>query len=218
MINKTVEIIPAILTSDPQELKQLINEAEGVVEGVQIDVLDGQFAKNETIDPSIFQTIETNLNLDFHLMTKEPVDWIEKSTRVLAKRIIGQVEMMENQMEFIEKVIETGTLVGLAVDIATPVSDLDPEVIMSLDAILVMSVPAGFSGQKFDDSVFEKIEKLNKKREGGTFKYKICVDGGVTTDNAKKLVEVGADELFIGKRLFEGDLKENIEGYRKVVS
>ncbi len=218
MINKTVEIIPAILTSNPQELKQLINEAEGVVEGVQIDVLDGQFAKNETIDPSIFQTIETNLNLDFHLMTKEPVDWIEKSTRVLAKRIIGQVEMMENQMEFIEKVIETGTLVGLAVDIATPVSDLDPEVIMSLDAILVMSVPAGFSGQKFDDSVFEKIEKLNKKREGGTFKYKICVDGGVTTDNAKKLVEVGADELFIGKRLFEGDLKENIEGYRKVVS
>jgi len=218
MINKTVEIIPAILTSDPQELKQLINEAEGVVEGVQIDVLDGQFAKNETIDPSIFQTIETNLNLDFHLMTKEPVDWIEKSTRVLAKRIIGQVEMMENQMEFIEKVIETGTLVGLAVDIATPVSDLDPEVIMSLDAILVMSVPAGFSGQKFDDSVFEKIEKLNKKREGGTFKYKICVDGGVTTDNAKKLVEAGADELFIGKRLFEGDLKENIEGYRKVVS
>jgi len=112
MINKTVEIIPAILTSDPQELKQLINEAEGVVEGVQIDILDGQFAKNKTIDPSIFQTIETNLYLDFHLMTKEPVDWIEKSTRVSAKRIIGQVEMMENQMEFIEKVIETGTLVG----------------------------------------------------------------------------------------------------------
>ena len=218
MINKTVEIIPAILTSDPQELKQLINEAEGVVEGVQIDILDGQFAKNKTIDPSIFQTIETKLNLDFHLMTKEPVDWIEKSTRVSAKRIIGQVEMMENQMEFIEKVIETGTLVGLAVDIATPVSDLDPEVIMSLDAILVMSVPAGFSGQKFDDRVFQKIKKLNKKREEGNLKYKICVDGGVTTDNAEKLVEAGADELFIGKRLFEGDLKENIEGYRKVVS
>jgi len=106
----------------------------------------------------------------------------------------------------------------VAIDIATPVSDLDPEVIMSLDAILVMSVPAGFSGQKFDDRVFEKIKKLNKKREEGNLKYKICVDGGVTTDNAEKLVEAGADELFIGKRLFEGDLKENIEGYRKVVS
>ena len=213
-----IEVVPTILTNDPLELKELINEAEEVVSGVQIDVLDGQFAKNKTVDPSIFEKIETNIKLDFHLMTKEPVDWIEKATRAMADRIIGQIEMMENQMEFIEKVIETGTLVGLAIDMDTPVSELDPEVLLSLDAILVMSVPAGFGGQEFNDKVIEKIKTLNKKREKENLKYKICVDGGITTKVAKKLVEAGADELFIGKRLFDGDLKENIEEFKNAIS
>ena len=212
------EVFPAILTNDPLKLKELINKAEEVVNGVQIDIIDGQFAKNKTIDPSIFETIETNLKLDFHLMTKEPVDWIEKATRAMANRIIGQIEMMENQMEFIEKVIETETLVGLALDIDTPVSELDPEVLISLDAILVMSVPAGFGGQEFDDKVLEKIINLNKEREKENLKYKICVDGGITIKVAKKLVESGADELFIGKRLFDGDLEENIEEVKNAIS
>ena len=213
-----IEVIPAILTNDPQELKKLINEAEGVVSGVQIDVLDGQFAKNRTVDPSIFETIETNLKLDFHLMTKEPVDWVEKTTRAMADRIIGQIEMMENQMEFVEKVIETGTLVGLAIDMETPVSDLDPEVLISLDAILVMSVPAGFGGQEFDGKVMEKIKNLNKEREKENLKYKICVDGGVTPKLMKSLADAGVNEVFVGKRLFDGDLRENIERFEKVIS
>lgn len=218
MMNTMIEVVPAILTNDPQELKKLINEAEGVVDGVQIDVIDGQFAKNKTIDPIIFETIETNLKLDFHLMTKEPVDWIEKATRAMADRIIGQIEMMENQMEFIEKVIETGTLVGLAIDINTPVSELDPEVLVSLDAILVMSVPAGFGGQDFDGKVLEKIKILNKEKAQENLKYKICVDGGVTPKLMKSLADAGVNEVFVGKRLLDGDLRENIERFKKAMS
>ena len=218
MINKMIEVIPAILTNDPQELKQLINKAEEVVDRVQIDVLDGQFAKNKTVDPSIFETIETNLKLDFHLMTKEPVDWIEKATRAMANRVVGQIEMMESQMEFVEKAIEMGTLTGLAVGIDTPISDLDPEVFVNLDAVLVMSVPAGFGGQKFDDKAVGKIKSLNKMREKENLEFKICVDGGVTTKVIKSLAEAGVDEVFVGKRLFDGDLRENIEEFKKVVN
>ena len=218
MINKMIEVIPAILTNDPQELKQLINKAEEVVDRVQIDVLDGQFAKNKTVDPSIFETIETNLKLDFHLMTKEPVDWIEKATRAMANRVVGQIEMMESQMEFVEKAIEMETLTGLAVGIDTPISDLDPEVFVNLDAVLVMSVPAGFGGQKFDDKAVGKIKSLNKMREKENLEFKICVDGGVTTKVIKSLAEAGVDEVFVGKRLFDGDLRENIEEFKKVVN
>ncbi len=213
-----IEVIPAILTNDPQELKQLINKAEEVVDRVQIDVLDGQFAKNKTVDPSIFETIETNLKLDFHLMTKEPVDWIEKATRAMANRVVGQIEMMESQMEFVEKAIEMETLTGLAVGIDTPISDLDPEVFVNLDAVLVMSVPAGFGGQKFDDKAVGKIKSLNKMREKENLEFKICVDGGVTTKVIKSLAEAGVDEVFVGKRLFDGDLRENIEEFKKVVN
>lgn len=206
-----IEVIPTILTNDPQELKRLVSQAEEIVERVQIDIVDGQFASNKTVDPSIFETVETNLNLDFHLITKEPTDWVEKATRAMADRIIGQIEMMESQLEFVEKVIATNASVGLAVDIKTPISDLDPAVLASLDVVLVMSVPAGFGGQKFDKRALEKIKELNEAREKDNMTFKICVDGGITKEVIGSLVKAGTDEVAIGRWLFNGDLRKNID-------
>ena len=93
-----IEIIPAILTSDPQELKDLLIRCEDASVGrVQIDIVDGVFAKNKTIDPSVILNLnlDLNLSLDFHLMVKEPINWIERCVSVGADRIIGQVELME---------------------------------------------------------------------------------------------------------------------------
>lgn len=211
-----IEVIPAILTSNPQELKQLINQAEEVVERIQIDVLDGQFAGNKTIEPSIFETIETNLKLDFQLMTKEPVSWVERCVRVEADRIIGHIEMMASQVEFVEKVIGTSALVGLALDLDTPISELDPEVLASLDVVLVMAVPAGFGGQEFNEEVINKIELLDKTRKKEKVNFKICVDGGVTEKVIGQLAKAGADEVCIGRRLFKGDLRENINRFKNL--
>ncbi|MGB6882391.1 MAG: hypothetical protein WBD86_03805 [Microgenomates group bacterium] len=206
-----VEVIPVILTNNPQELKRLVSQAEEIVERIQIDIVDGQFASNKTVDPSIFETIETNLNLDFHLMTKEPADWVEKATRAMADRIIGQIEMMENQIEFVEKVMVTNASVGLAVDIKTPISDIDPVVLASLDVVLVMSVPAGFGGQKFDKRALEKIKELNEARKKDNMTFKICVDGGITKEVISSLIKAGTDEVAIGRWLFKGDLRKNID-------
>lgn len=211
-----IEVIPAILTSNPQELKQLINQAEEVVERIQIDVLDGQFAGNKTIEPSIFETIETNLKLDFQLMTKEPVSWVERCVRVEADRIIGHIEMMASQVEFVEKVIGTSALVGLALDLDTPISELDPEVLASLDVVLVMAVPAGFGGQEFNEEAINKIELLDKTRKKEKVNFKICVDGGVTEKVIGQLAKAGADEVCIGRRLFKGDLRENINRFKNL--
>jgi ribulose-phosphate 3-epimerase len=208
-----LEVIPTVLTNDPQELKKLINKAEDVVERVQVDVIDGQFADNKTVDPSIFQTVETNLKLDFHLMTKEPADWVEKTIRAMADRIIGQIEMMQSQTEFVEKVIENGVLVGLGVDLKTPISNLDPEVLAKLDVILLMSVPAGFGGQKFDKKVIEKVQLLEKARKKEKLNFKICIDGGVTPEVIKSLVKAGVDEVGVG-RLYKGDLRKNIQKFK----
>jgi len=212
-----LEVIPTILTSDPQEFKQLINQAEEVVDRVQVDVIDGQFADNRTVDPSVLETIETNLKLDFHLMTKEPADWVERTIRAMADRVIGQIEMMESQVEFVEKVIEKGALAGLAVDLKTPIFEIDPEVLPKLDVILLMAVPAGFGGQKFDKKVIEKIELLDKARKKEKLNFKICIDGGVTMNVVKSLVKAGVDEVSVGKLLYKGNLKENIEKFKEVV-
>ena len=149
-----VEIIPSILTSDPNELRALISRCEGVVERVSIDIIDGKFAANKTIDPTVLSAIDTNLKLDFQLMVIEPVNWIEKCVSAGADRIIGHIEHMTSQTEFIGKVQEVGAQIGLGLDLETPVDKLDPLILTNLDVVLVMSVPAGFGGQEFSVEFF----------------------------------------------------------------
>ena len=210
-----VEIIPAILTNDIREIEEKLSRAEGIVKRIQIDIVDGQFAANRTIDPSFLGNIETDLSLDFHLMTKEPVDWVERAVRGGADRIIGQIEQMTNQVEFIGKVAEVGLSVGLAIDLATPVSALDSTIITNLDVVLVMAVKAGFGGQKFDLSALLKVNELDKIRVRDDTPFKICVDGGINEDNIKKVVKAGADEVAVGSRIFDGGLTENIRRFQE---
>jgi ribulose-phosphate 3-epimerase len=210
-----VEVIPTVLTNDIKEVQKKIALMEGKVKRVQIDIIDGQFANNKTIDPSAVEVVDTTLNLDFHLMTKEPIDWVERAVRGGADRIIGQIERMASQMDFLGKVQELGVSVGLAIDLESPVSALDTAILPSLDVVLVMSVKAGFGGQEFDRRVFDKIKGLDRIRAQTGASFKICVDGGIIPEVVGDLVKLGVDEIAVGGRLFDGDLEGNIQKYQK---
>ena len=212
-----ITIIPAILTNDSNELKEKIAALEKLrVEDpelcrrIQIDIIDGVFADNKTIFPDVLMEIETSLLIDFHLMTKEPVDWVERCVRGMADRIFGQIEQMSSQNEFIGKVQEVGARVGLALDAGTPVEKIGTEVFLNLDAVLVMGVKAGFGGQEFDARVLAKIKKLDEIRSRDTTPFSICVDGGVNENDIKSVVSAGADEVVVGRHLFREDLVEHV--------
>ncbi len=210
-----VKIIPAILSNSPSEVEELLRQADGVVDRVQIDIIDGQFVQNKTIDPAVLENFDTDLLLDFHLMTKEPVDWVERCVRAQADRIIGQIEQMSSQVDFVGKVSEIGLSVGLAIDLDTKVSALDPTILNNLDVVLVMAVSAGFGGQKFEAKVLDKIKELDEIRVRDENPFKICVDGGETPDTMDDTRIAGADEIIVGRRIFAGDLAENIDKYIK---
>ena len=217
-----VDIIPAILTVSITELTdkvKRVNDAsfmEGVnVRKIQIDIIDGVYVDNRTLDPSSIANIDTDLGIDFHLMVKEPVSWVEKCATAGADRIIGQIEMMKDQIEFVGKVQETGLYVGLAVDLETPISKLDPTILSNVDVVLLMAVKAGWGGQAFDKRVLEKIEELDKIRARDSTPFKICIDGGETEDVIDDSYYAGADEIVIGQRLFNGDLAENIKKFEE---
>lgn len=212
-----VQIVPGILTQDIEEVQEYLAAAQGVVDRVQIDIIDGEFAHNETIDPSALNDIFTDLRLDFHLMVKEPEGWIEKCVNAMADRIYGQIEEMNSQAEFVRRVQEAQVSVGLALDLSTPVASLDPTVLPDVDSVLLMSVPAGFEGQDFDEDVYGKLKKLNEKREEESLAFKICIDGGITEKHVKKLEEFGAHEIVIGDRIFKGGLRKNLKKYNKPV-
>lgn len=209
-----IQIIPSILTNDPKELVDKLGICEGVVSRVQIDIIDGVFVSNKTIDPSALFNLETELKLDFHLMVKEPINWVEKCVRAGADRIISQVEMMENQVDYVGKVQEVGAGVGLAVDLKTEIDNLDPVILTNLDVVLVMSVAAGFGGQEFDERALDKIERLDEIRIRDATPFRICDDGGVVFEWVDDIRREGVDEVVIGKSLFEGRLEDNIKKYR----
>lgn len=204
-------IIPSILTNDPNEASDMLSSCEGVVNRVSIDIVDGFYADNKTIDPILFEEAETSLRLDYQLMVRQPVNWVERCIRGQADRIIGHIEQMESQEEFVNKVIEAGVGVGLGIDLDIPVESIEKHSLANFDVILVMSVKAGFGGQEFNRLALEKIKRLKELREEDGANFKIHVDGGVNAGNIKDVVAAGADEASIGTRIFEGDLAANIE-------
>lgn len=210
-----VEIIPSILTADPNEARQFLAKAEGIFQRVQVDIVDGQFAPQRTIDPSALEGVETGAKLDFHLMTKEPTDWVERALRAGADRVIGQIEMMGSQIDFVGKVSEVGLSVGLAIDLETAIERLDETILSNLDVVLVMSVKAGAGGQEFDPRALEKIKKLGALRVDDPTPFRICVDGGITPEIIKRVYETGADEVSVGRRLIGDDIQKNLEEYTK---
>ena len=205
-----MEIVPSILTNSPDELREKIALAEGVVKKIQIDIVDGVFAGNKTVDPQSLENVETNLKIDFHLMAKEPVSWVERCVRGGAESVIGQVEKMGSQLDFVAKCQEVGCQVGLALDIDSPIEALDKEALADLDTVLIMSVKAGFGGQEFDSRAFKKIQALLKARENDISPFRICVDGGVTKEIVPRLAALGVNEVVVGERIFEGDLLGNV--------
>ncbi len=204
-------IVPAILTDSLQEFEQLLRTCDGVVERVQIDINDGSFLGEKSFLPIKMPTLENNIYFDFHLMVKEPIHWLERCVRLGADRVFAHIEGMTSQSSFVKECQIRGLKIGLALDINTPVSLLDSLVVSDLDGVLLMGYPAGKGGQKFDDSVFVKIQELVELRKNDISPLKICVDGGVWEDNIFKLYSLGVDEVAIGRRLFTGDLSVNIK-------
>lgn len=207
------QIIPAILTNDFKKLQELIEKSQENVDRVQIDIIDGVFVDNKTIRPEVLSTIETNLFFDYHLMVKEPVNWLEAAMRGFADRIIGQIEMMSSQREFVQETQQKGAKVGVAIDLDTPVSEIEKDILMDLDVVIVMSVRAGFGGQKFQKKSLEKIKRLAVLREKDPTPFKICVDGGVNMDNIVQIKKAGADEVSIGRRIFTKSMEQTLRQY-----
>lgn len=205
-----VKIIPAILTNNLAEFRELVSKCIGVVDRVQVDFVDAEFASSVTIVPLDARLVEfANIKFDAHLMvsSNNVEKYIQNCAAAGFDRIITQVESVNDQKRYVDLVKGLGAKVGLALDLDTGVGKLNKKVLNNLDVVLIMSVPAGFGGQEFDEGVLVKIESLRK--------YKVCVDGGILPENIGEVARAGASEASVGRCIFDGDLKTNIKKYEK---
>lgn len=208
------KVIPTILTQDPADLENKIQQLTGLADRVQIDIIDGFFLPEKTITPEDLKMIETTLTLDIHLMVKDPESWINRCIDAAADRIIGQVEMMTDQENFVAQAEQTvGLGVGIGLDIETPITAISTRIINSLDLILIMTRRAGFTDLPFDEKTLNKVGGL---REMG-YVGEICVDGGINSGNINKCVEAGADLLAIGGAIWKAEnISESIRQLTKL--
>lgn len=187
-----MQIIPAILSSDPKEAGELLEKIvnDGRFIRAQIDFIDGEYANNRTVRVEELESLSKyKLKFDAHLMVieKNIGEWARKAKEAGFERIIPQVESISKPENFL----------GLALDIHSPVAAIQPY-LDKLEVVVMMAVEPGFGGQQFNDEVVNKIRRLEDIRKTMGYKFKICVDGGVEKENLEELERVGVDEVAVG--------------------
>lgn len=188
------EVIPSPGTEekDWEAMEKRIKIVEPFASVIHIDVCDGKFAPNTTfMDPTPFKKYTDNIFFEVHLMVEEPISYLKKFADAGFKRFIGQIEKMSDQAEFVAEGQILGE-VGLAIDGPTPTGHLKAS-LSDLDCLLVMTITAGFSGQKFTESHLQKVTKLRQKAEKQLlWEFPIEVDGGINNITLPIAKEKGA--------------------------
>jgi len=207
-----IEIVPAILVKDAAEFSRRIRLVAPYVTRVQIDVMDGKFVPNETLAPEKFPSIPDKLEVEYHLMVKEPLDYVK---RIGKKGAIYElhVESLTDIGAAIDYVKRLGGRVALAISPDTPVEAVAPY-LKQVEFVLVMTVYPGFSGQKYLVKMEEKMRWL--KAHGVV----VEVDGGLDIGTVKSAAKAGATLIGVASGIFGkadvkkaiGELKKDAEG------
>ena len=204
-------IAPSMLSCNFGKLKEeieMVNQSEAG--WFHLDIMDGVFVPNITFGTPILEVFKeyATKHLDAHLMIVNPENYIEKFASLGANTITVHYEACDNLLNTINQVKKLNVKAGVAINPDTDVSVLD-SLVNEIDLICLMSVFPGFSGQKFIPETFERLEKLKKIITEKNSQAMIQIDGGVSIDNAKKLVSLGADILVAGSFVFKSEDASN---------
>lgn len=217
---KTVKISPSILSADFANLGQQVEDVlKAGADWVHVDVMDGRFVPNITIGPLVVDALRKRCPdavLDCHLMIVEPeqrvADFAKAGADIISVHCEGASTIHLHRT--ITQIKELGCLAGVVLNPGTPLSHIEC-VLEEVDLVLIMSVNPGFGGQSFIESQVEKIKDLKALCAAKGVDPWIEVDGGVSPDNAYKVVAAGCNAVVAGSAVFNApDYAKAISGIR----
>jgi ribulose-phosphate 3-epimerase len=183
---------------------------------IHVDVMDGHFVPNLTIGPPIVEALRkaTTLPLDVHLMMTNPDAFIPEFAEAGANYLTVHVEACPHLHRTLQLIKEHNVKAGVTLNPATSIHTLE-EIVGEADLVLVMSVNPGFGGQKFISTSYDKIARVRQLIDKTKVRPLLEVDGGVTLDNAGRVLRAGADVLVSGSAIFHSkDYRATIQQMR----
>ncbi|MEA4850125.1 MAG: ribulose-phosphate 3-epimerase [Paludibacter sp.] len=197
-------ISPSILAADfgnLQAMCEMINRSRA--EWVHIDVMDGVFVPNISFGFPVLEAVKKHCRklIDVHIMIVHPEKYVKRFAEAGAEMLTFHYEAAENPQQVIDLIRAEGIKVGITVNPDVPVSALAPY-IDQVDMVLLMSVFAGYGGQKFMEETYARVDELKALIDSKNPDCLIEIDGGVNLENAPKLFRHGANVLVAGSTVF----------------
>lgn len=211
---------PSLLSADFTNLEKefkIMNEEK--VDFVHLDIMDGNYVPNISYGPGIVKSLRplTDIPFDTHLMIENPENFIEDFKEAGSDIITIHPSTTKHLDRTISLIKSNGMKAGLALNPDDSLEILE-YTIEKLDLVLIMSVNPGFGGQKFIPSALKKIREVRKIIEENNLETLIEVDGGVKLENAKEVLEAGADILVAGSAVFQRNkTRENIKAFKELL-
>lgn len=208
MANK---IAPSILAADFSNLQSACDVIENSsADWYHIDVMDGVFVPNISFGMPVIKAIKplSTKPFDVHLMIVDSDRYIKEFKAVGADILTVHYEACNHLHRTLQAIKAEGMQAGVALNPHTPISVLE-DVIKDIDLVCVMSVNPGFGGQSFIERTYDKVLQLRRMIDENGATTLIEIDGGVTSENAKRLIDAGADVLVAGSFVFKSSDPKN---------
>jgi ribulose-phosphate 3-epimerase len=211
-------LAPSIIASDFANIAKELADCESAgADWIHVDVMDGHFVPTITIGPLFVESLKRNtkLPLDVHLMIENPDAHVKSYADAGASTITVHVEACQNPEKTIKKIKSLGCKAGITLKPSTPVKKIE-SLLDKVDLVLVMSVPPGFSGQKFMPKMVERVKYLRKKLDAIHSEAHLEVDGGINLKTLPLMKSAGANAFVTGNAAFKHK-NGTIAGVRELV-
>ncbi|HJP72003.1 MAG TPA: ribulose-phosphate 3-epimerase [Candidatus Limnocylindria bacterium] len=212
------QISASILNADFAALGEEVERAaDGGVDSIHLDVMDGHFVDNLTMGPVVVDAVRPRTQLPFHahLMISNPLAYAERFADAGSDLIVFHVEADDDPAAVIAEIERAGKRPGIALNPETPAESVHPW-LERVDLLLVMTVHPGWGGQAFIDDVLPKMRSLRDEIERRSLDLPIGVDGGVNLGTIGRAHAAGGEVLVVGSGLYsnDGDLAPTVAALR----